>query len=69
MTKEKLQQQIINDLKQDYPKIDTTTNENEIIIKADNNTLWEIFEVLYQGLDNVELNLGKEEDAHIIIKT
>lgn len=69
MSNEELQKQIISDLEKDFPNIkEIKNNENEIIIKADTNTLWEIFEILYQGLSDVELNLDKEEEAHILIK-
>lgn len=70
MTKKQLQQQIISDLKRDFPKIEEIeANEDNLIIHADNDTLWEIFEVLYKGLDDVEFNMGKDEDTYIIIKT
>ncbi len=70
MTSDKLQNQIIKDLTNDFPKIQKIEKkENTIIIKADDDTLWEIFNVLYNGLDDVEFNMGKEEDSHIIIKT
>lgn len=70
MTNEDLQKEIINDLERDFPNIkEIKANEDHIIIKADDDTLWEIFEILYKGLDDVELNLGQDEDSHIIIKT
>ncbi|RAP52007.1 MAG: hypothetical protein BZ138_03830 [Methanosphaera sp. rholeuAM270] len=70
MTKKKLQDQIISDLEKDFPDIKEIKKENdEIIIKADDDILWEIFEILYTGLDNVELNMGKDKETHIIIKT
>lgn len=70
MTNEDLQKEIINDLERDFPNIkEIKANEDNIIIKADDDTLWKIFEILYKGLDDVELNLGQDEDSHIIIKT
>lgn len=70
MTNKELQQQIISDLKRDFPDIkNIETREDNLIIYADNDTLWEIFEVLYKGLDDVEFNMGKDEESHIIIKT
>ncbi|MEE1117545.1 MAG: hypothetical protein VZR33_08970 [Methanosphaera sp.] len=68
MSKEKLQNQIINDLKNDFPNIIVEKEENSIVIKADDDTLWEIFDILYKGLDDVEFNMDKDEENHIIIK-
>lgn len=66
---ENIKDQIIKDLSKDFPNIkEIQKSENSITIKADDNTLWEIFEVLYKGLDDVELNMGKDEDSHILIK-
>lgn len=59
---------IINDLKEDFPKIESITeNEKEIIIRADDDTLWEIYETLYMGIENLELNLEKDEKSYITI--
>ncbi len=69
MTNKELQEEIITDLKNDFPEIEIETENDNIIIRADTNTLWEIFEILYKGLDNVEFNMDKDEDNHIIIKT
>ena len=68
MSKEKLQNQMINDLKNDFPNIVVEKEENSIVIKADDDTLWEIFDILYKGLDDVEFNMDKDEENHIIIK-
>lgn len=67
MTDENLQEQIIDDLKNDFPNINIERNENSIIVRADDDTLWEIFDILYKGLDNVEFNMDKNEENHIII--
>lgn len=67
MSNENLQKQIIDDLKNDFPNIEIERNENSIIVKADDDTLWEIFDILYKGLDDVELNMDKNEENHIII--
>lgn len=67
MSNENLQNQIINDLKNDFPNINIEKKDNSIIIKADDNTLWEIFDILYKGLDNIEFNMDKNEGNHIII--
>ena len=67
---ETLQDEIINDLTNDFPSItDLVKEEHSLIIYADEDTLWEIFEVLYKGIDNIEFNMGKDEESHIIIKT
>ena len=59
---------IINDLKEDFPKIESITeNEKEIIIRADDDTLWEIYETLYMGMENLELNLEKDKKSYITI--
>lgn len=67
MSNENLQKQIIDDLKNDFPNIEIERNENSIIVKADDDTLWEIFDILYKGLDDVELNMDKNEENHIVI--
>ncbi len=67
MSKENLKKQIISDLKEDFPDIDVETDDDNIIIKADDDTLWTIFDILYKGLDNVEFNMDKDNGNHIII--
>lgn len=69
MTDKQLQNQIINDLKRDFPEITIKREENTLIIKGDDDTLWEIFDILYRGMDDVEFNMDKDEGNHIIIKT
>ena len=69
MTNKELQDQIINDLKHDFPDINIKKEENTIVIHGDDNTLWEIFDILYKGLDNVEFNMDRDEGNHIIIRT
>ena len=44
-----------------------TPDDDNIIIKADDDTLWTIFDILYKGLDNVEFNMDKDNGNHIII--
>ncbi len=69
MSNNTLQDEIINDLSTDFPDITRIEQTGEgIVIEADDDTLWEIYEVLYNGLNDVELNMGKEEESHIIIK-
>lgn len=69
MTDKQLQDQIINDLKRDFPEITIKREENTLIIMGDDDTLWEIFDILYRGMDDVEFNMDKDEGNHIIIKT
>ena len=65
-----LQDEIINDLTNDFPNItDIMKDEHSLTIYADDDTLWEIFDVLYKGMDDVEFNMGKDEKSHIVIKT
>ena len=48
-----LQDEIINDLSNDFPDITRIERTGEgIVIEADNDTLWEIYEVLYNGLND-----------------
>ncbi|RAP52240.1 MAG: hypothetical protein BZ137_08900 [Methanosphaera sp. rholeuAM130] len=59
---DELYSKIKDDLLGDFPGISSITREsNSIIIKADNDTLWEVFEVLYNGVENIEFNLDNEE--------
>lgn len=68
MTKN-LQDEIVNDLSRDFPSITyIEKREYGVIVYADEDTLWEIFEVLYNGID-VEFNMGNDDEAHIIIRT
>ena len=61
--------EIERDLKNDFPNIENIENTPEgIKVSADDNTLWEVFEVLYNGVENIEFNMGKDEDSHILIK-
>ncbi|MBE6488958.1 MAG: hypothetical protein E7Z86_09630 [Methanosphaera stadtmanae] len=65
---EELYNSIKNDLEGDFPNITSITKENDkIIIKADNDTLWEIFDILYKGMDNIEFNFSPNEEANITI--
>lgn len=68
MTNDKLQNQIINDLKNDFPTIIVEKDENSIIIKGDDDTLWDIFDILYGRMDDVEFNMDKDEGNRIIIR-
>lgn len=59
---DELYAEIKEDLENDFPEITTITKEEDtIIIKASQDTLWEIFEVLYNGVENIEFNLDNEE--------
>ncbi len=64
-----LYKQVITDLKNDFPDIKEIEQTSEgIIIKADDDLLWEIFEVLYNGVENIELNASKDEGKYIVMK-
>lgn len=66
---ENLQDEIVNDLSRDFPSITyIEKREDGVVVYADEDTLWEIFEVLYKGMD-VEFNMGNDDEAHIVIKT
>lgn len=61
-------EEIRNDLENDFPKIESITQEDgKIIINADNDTIWELFETLYHGVENIELNAGENEEAFLTI--
>lgn len=62
---ETLFQDIKNDLLGDFPNITSISREeNNVIIKADKDTLWEIYDVLHKGT-NIELNLDRNDDSYI----
>lgn len=62
---ETLFQDIKNDLLGDFPNITSISREeNNVIIKADKDTLWEIYDVLHKGTD-IELNLDRNDDSYI----
>jgi len=64
---DELYDKVKEDLLGDFPNISSVTRtDNSIIIKADTDTLWEVFEVLYNGVENIEFNIDKE-DADITI--
>lgn len=63
-----LQDRIIDDLKGDFPDITVEKGENTLTIHGDDDTLWEIFDILHRGLDDVEFNMAPDEDNHIIIR-
>lgn len=63
-----LYQEIKNDLKNDFPDIKEIKQEdNNIIIKGNDDVLWDIFEVLYHGGRNIEFNASKDEEHYLII--
>ncbi|MDO5825786.1 MAG: hypothetical protein BZ137_07000 [Methanosphaera sp. rholeuAM130] len=64
---DELYEKVKDDLLGDFPTISSITKEeNSIVIKADKDTLWKVFEVLYNGVENIEFNIDKE-DADITI--
>lgn len=65
---DELYNSIKNDLESDFPNITSIRRvEDKIIIKGDDDTLWEIFEVLYKGMDNIEFNMSPDEESDITI--
>lgn len=61
-------EEIRSDLEKDFPKIESIVQEDDkIVINADSDTIWELFEVLYHGVENVELNAGEDEEAFLTI--
>ena len=63
---QELFEEIRTDLENDFPKIESITREEDkIIIKSDNDTIWELFETLYQGVENIELNAGENEETYL----
>lgn len=65
---DQLYNSIKSDLEGDFPNITSITKEdNKIVIRADDDTLWDIFDVLYKGMDNIEFNMSPDEEADITI--
>ena len=62
-------EEIVNDLRRDFDNIeDIIKEEDNIKVIADNDTLWEIFEVLFNGVENIEFNMEKNEKSFLLIK-
>jgi len=65
---DELYDNIKTDLLGDFPSISSIIREdNSIIIRADKDTLWAVFEVLYNGVENIEFNMDKEDESYITI--
>ncbi|MCD7782089.1 MAG: hypothetical protein LUG89_05290 [Methanosphaera sp.] len=63
-----LYEKIVNDLKNDFPDITISLDGEDIIINANSDdVLWEIFEVLYNGVSNIEFNASKDEYNYLIL--
>ena len=59
---DELYNRVREDLLGDFPGISSIErHEDSIVIKADIDTLWEVFEVLYNGMENIEFNMDNEE--------
>ena len=58
-----LEVQIFNDLKADYDGIERIKmeSENEFLIYADDDTLWNIFEDMINEFKSIELDAGTDE--------
>ena len=64
----KLFQEISSDLKKDFPEIESIERENNIvIITGCDDVLWNIFEVLFNGVKNIEFNMDKNKTHYLII--
>lgn len=62
---EKIKMDLIND----FPDITSISETPEgIKIVADDDTLWKVFEVLFNGVENIEFNMGTDEESHIVMK-
>lgn len=62
---EKIKMDLIND----FPDITSISETTEgIKIVADDDTLWKVFEVLFNGVENIEFNMGTDEESHIVMK-
>lgn len=64
----KLFQEISSDLKKDFPEIESIERENNsVIITGCDDVLWNIFEVLFNGVKNIEFNIDKNKTHYLII--
>lgn len=63
-----LYEEISSDLKKDFPDIENIERkDNSIIITGTDDVLWEIFEVLFNGVENIEFNAEKDKTHYLII--
>lgn len=63
-----LYEEISSDLKKDFPDIEKIERkDNSIIITGTDDVLWEIFEVLFNGVENIEFNAEKDKTHYLII--
>lgn len=63
-----LYEEISSDLKKDFPDIENIERkDNSIIITGTDDVLWEIFEVLFNGVENIEFNAKKDKTHYLII--
>lgn len=63
-----LYEEISSDLRKDFPDIENIERKyNSIIITGTDNVLWEIFEVLFNGVENIEFNAEKDKTHYLII--
>lgn len=62
---EKIKMDLIND----FPDITSISETPEgIKIVADDDTLWKVFEVLFNGVENIEFNMGTDDKSYIVMK-
>ena len=61
-----LYEEISSDLKKDFPDIENIERkDNSIIITGTDDVLWEIFEVLFNGVENI--GFMPKKIKHIIL--
>jgi hypothetical protein len=65
----KLFEEIYKDLKEDFPEIESIIQQEDETIKitGDDDTLWAVFETLYNGVTSIEFNAGKEEQHYLLV--
>ena len=66
---DKLLEEIQKDLKEDFPEITKIikTDTNKIKIHAPEDTLWQLYETLQNGVHSIEFNARKNEKHYIEI--
>lgn len=64
-----LYKQVKDDLKKDFPDIkDIKKEEDTVIITGNDDILWDIFEILFNGVENIEFNAEKDKEHYLTIK-
>lgn len=70
MEKKELEEQIFEDLKGDYEGVEKISMEsdNEFLVYADDETLWNIFEDMINEFSSIELDAEKGETHFLRIQ-